>query len=540
MSHKHRSKNMLANQQLRSMNSGPSPTESLNMGLAELSALARHAFETKDRKQCLALTGVMLKMDPQNKEAEVIRNWVIADLRQDLETARELLREAEKTKSPATFDRAATTLQAILDAEPDNTEARALLAEASSNLPPHIPQFVRTGPPPAFEDSAAFPGYDAPLFPGPAPPVGIEALEARIRTARRPWRFATATLVVLALGGAGVFGFQNGWFSEIVGVIGSENSTLGILEIAMEDGVEVFVDGESRGKMPIAPLQLEAGLHELRYVRDGVEVGREQIRVLRGATVRNSIQSLTSRLLFFVVPDKGVQVTLDGKDLGAVPESLDVKPGKHELRFTAPGYEPETTTVEVAPGQSELITAYLFPSDAQGASTSASTGRGRGDSSSAASDSRGGRGASQGAGQSAGQRAGQGTGVLSVTSPEPVQVYIRDRFVGTTPLSLGLPAGVHTLDFRLGDRQRAASYLIKSGETRNVTVVFDVRLRIQARPWAQVFVEQPGGQVESLGQTPLSNVDLPIGAALLFRHPEHMEKRVRVTGDETVISVEFP
>ena len=69
-------------------------------------------------------------------------------------------------------------------------------------------------------------------------------------------------------------------------------------------------------------------------------------------------------------------------------------------------------------------------------------------------------------------------------------------------------------------------------------VTFDVPVQINARPWAQVFIE--GSQRQPLGQTPLSDVRVPIGSLLVFENPNFQGKSYRVTGKETEIRMTFP
>lgn len=65
-----------------------------------------------------------------------------------------------------------------------------------------------------------------------------------------------------------------------------------------------------------------------------------------------------------------------------------------------------------------------------------------------------------------------------------------------------------------------------------------VTLQINARPWAQVFLD--GAEMESLGQTPLGNVRVQAGSVLVFRNPGFPDKtHVVAAGDET-IQVAFP
>ena len=69
-------------------------------------------------------------------------------------------------------------------------------------------------------------------------------------------------------------------------------------------------------------------------------------------------------------------------------------------------------------------------------------------------------------------------------------------------------------------------------------VTFEVPLQINARPWAQVFLDGPERQ--PLGQTPLSEVRVPIGSVLIFENPNFAGKNYRVTGRETEIRMTFP
>jgi hypothetical protein len=63
-------------------------------------------------------------------------------------------------------------------------------------------------------------------------------------------------------------------------------------------------------------------------------------------------------------------------------------------------------------------------------------------------------------------------------------------------------------------------------------------VQINARPWANVFLE--GAERRPLGQTPLSNVRVPVGGTLVFENPNFPRKTQRITGTETVIQVAFP
>jgi hypothetical protein len=129
-------------------------------------------------------------------------------------------------------------------------------------------------------------------------------------------------------------------------------------------------------------------------------------------------------------------------------------------------------------------------------------------------------------------------GTLAVSSDVTAEVYDGDTLIGTTPITLRLSPGTHTFEYRYLNVVRTLSHAITSNETTTASVVFNATLRINARPWAEVFVE--GDPVRLLGQTPLSNASVPVGSVLIFRNPNFQEKRRRVTAAAEDIQVEFP
>ena len=129
-------------------------------------------------------------------------------------------------------------------------------------------------------------------------------------------------------------------------------------------------------------------------------------------------------------------------------------------------------------------------------------------------------------------------GKLAVSSPIPAEIYAGDRYIGSTPTTLELPAGRQTLEYRHGDLRTAVSHEIKPDETATATVAFSVTLQINAKPWAQVFLD--GAQRRPLGQTPLSDISVPIGGVLVFENPNFPAKSHRITEKDTAIQVNFP
>jgi hypothetical protein len=63
-------------------------------------------------------------------------------------------------------------------------------------------------------------------------------------------------------------------------------------------------------------------------------------------------------------------------------------------------------------------------------------------------------------------------------------------------------------------------------------------VQINAKPWAQVFID--GIRKTPIGQTPLGDVQVPLGSVLVFQNPGFADKRHRVTARDTAIQVTFP
>jgi hypothetical protein len=129
-------------------------------------------------------------------------------------------------------------------------------------------------------------------------------------------------------------------------------------------------------------------------------------------------------------------------------------------------------------------------------------------------------------------------GILAVSSPTSVDIYKDQAYLGSVPVSLELPAGMHALEYRHGSLRRIVTHVINSNETTRAMITFEVSVQINSRPWAEVFLD--GLERKPLGQTPLSGVRVPIGGVLLFENPQFEPKRYRVTGNETGIQVVFP
>jgi hypothetical protein len=133
---------------------------------------------------------------------------------------------------------------------------------------------------------------------------------------------------------------------------------------------------------------------------------------------------------------------------------------------------------------------------------------------------------------------GREPGSLAVNSPIAADIYLADKLLGSTPMTLQLTPGRYTLEYRHGDLRTVMIHEIKSRETISALVTFETTVQLNARPWAQVFVE--GSARRALGQTPLSSVRVPIGSVLTFENPNFTPKTHRVLETDTAIQMVFP
>jgi hypothetical protein len=131
-----------------------------------------------------------------------------------------------------------------------------------------------------------------------------------------------------------------------------------------------------------------------------------------------------------------------------------------------------------------------------------------------------------------------GRGTLAISSLTSVDIYKDGVLLGSVPVSLTLPAGTHTLEYRHGSLRKNMTYVVNSDETTRAMVSFDVTIRINSKPWADVFIE--GVEKTALGQTPISDVKVPVGSVLVFENPQFQPKKYRVTENETAVQNVFP
>lgn len=296
-------------------------------------------------------------------------------------------------------------------------------------------------------------------------------------------RLIAAAVAVLAIGGGGYYASQMSAGAPATAAAPS----LGTLIVQSNPaGVEVFIDGESRGMTP-SSLSLPAGSHilELR--------GRGTPRVIplqipAGGQISQYLEfadtPLTGMLVVHSQP-AGAKVTVDGVARGVSPITLDgLQPGDH------------TVVLENETGSSRHVVKVL-------AGTTASLV----------------------APVAGGATEGPVSGWISVKVPFTVEIREDGKLLGTTETDrVMVAAGRHSLELvnqALGYRE-IRTVQVPPGKVADITIDLPKGVvNLNAAPWAEVWID--GRRV---GDTPLGNLEVPIGPhEIVFRHPEFGEKR---------------
>jgi hypothetical protein len=123
----------------------------------------------------------------------------------------------------------------------------------------------------------------------------------------------------------------------------------------------------------------------------------------------------------------------------------------------------------------------------------------------------------------------------AVSQPEPVPVPPRTQAAAIGVIPQPSVTRVVTPAVNVTDRETKPT---ESTPPPPPPAPAKVAVQINAKPWAQVFLDGPVRR--SLGQTPLSGVSVPVGAVLLFENPNFPTKSHRIAAADNAIQVEFP
>ena len=367
---------------------------------------------------------------------------------------------------------------------------------STSPMPTTPPQAAAPTPPASPEPTTPrSPIWDRPMpkFYDTPPDAGTEsgrqAVPAALPTSRL--RLAAAAVLLIALT-SGVTLAARRFLMQPVAANG-----MGTLVVQTNPGgAAVEIDGQQRGVTPLS-LDLAPGRHTLKLSSEGNSRSMP-ITIAAGGHVSQFIElprvsSVLGELRIRTEP-AGAKVTVDGHAYGKSPLTVEgLAPGAHTVLLEN-DLGSITQEVKIEPGTTaSLMVPLTTPKNAPL------------------------------------------SGWISVKAPVEVQIFEDDRLLGTSQSDrIMVSVGRHRLEIvseALGYRN-TQTVTVGPGRVSPVTPAWPRgSMSLNAIPWAEVWVD--GQQV---GETPLANVAVPIGAhEVVFRHPDLGEKRVR-----TVVALGVP
>jgi hypothetical protein len=315
-------------------------------------------------------------------------------------------------------------------------------------------------------------------------------------TSRRPTsRSIVAPVAIAVLVGIAGIGGVAVTRMALIRVPGPEMRP-GVLRVETQPaGAAVIIDGTVRGVTPLT-LSLTPGAHKMTVGGEGGERA-VPLTIAPGAQITQYFELKTSAPiavtgLAVVTDPPGARISVegisvDGHARGIAPLRLsDLSPGEYRVTATSDIGSAERT-VRVEQG---AVASLVF---------------------------------------SLPKVAGALGGWISVKAPFDVDILENAEVIGTGDIAkIMLTTGRHDIVLvnRALDYREARKIDVVAGSTTAVRVEAPAAIvSANARPWADVAIDG-----KSVGQTPISNLQVPIGThEVVFRHPRLGERRQTVT-----------
>ncbi len=233
------------------------------------------------------------------------------------------------------------------------------------------------------------------------------------------------------------------------------------------DSAEVYVDGTYQGVTPIS-LKLLPGMHSIRLKKDDYEEYTTSITLNPGDSKTISV-TLTPKFGYLMVysTPTNAEVYVDGDYVGKTPlKGYKLSTGTHTIKLVRDGYEDYVKTVNINPGETTKIEATLSEAKA----------------------------------------------MLKITSdPSGAGVYVDGDYKGTTPLTISLSPGTHSVRLSKSDYEDyTTSVTLNPGESKTISATLTPTfgyLSIDSTPQgAKVYIDD-----SYVGDTPLTDYKLSTG-----------------------------
>ncbi len=125
-------------------------------------------------------------------------------------------------------------------------------------------------------------------------------------------------------------------------------------------GAEVFIDGDSKGHLPMDPIGLEPGEHAVRVSLPGYTELTEVATVHPGRRTVLEVNLMAVSMIAHVASQPtGAQVFVDGRFAGNTPVDLDMVEGGHSVRIHEADYRDVVRHVDAVAGHHDTIQVTL-------------------------------------------------------------------------------------------------------------------------------------------------------------------------------------
>ncbi|HVJ27388.1 MAG TPA: PEGA domain-containing protein, partial [Vicinamibacterales bacterium] len=204
------------------------------------------------------------------------------------------------------------------------------------------------------------------------------------------------------------------------------------------------------------------------------------------------VASTTTGGLVIESQPSGAKVTLDGKEVGVTPLTLEaIKPGRHQVVVTSGGALVQRS-IRIEAGKQATLNIPVF------------------------------------------------SGWVAIYAPIRLEVSSGRRNLGSTEDGrIMLPPGKHELTLSSAEfgYSRTETVEIVPGEERVLNVQPTGMVNLNASPWAEVWIDG-----KRAGETPLANLEVPLGTReFVFKHPQYGERKLTaiITKTNSPLSVDF-